>query len=75
VEQVAGNHMEARGKFFSCKDNLLLSLPRRRRGEKKYAFTYLNSFIIIIIIIHEEYGAMAEDARGLFNLLALEFYI
>jgi hypothetical protein len=68
VKQVAGNHMEARGKIFSRKENLLLSMPRRRRGEKKYASTHLNSFIIIIIIIHEEYGAMAGDALGLFKL-------
>jgi hypothetical protein len=63
--------MEARGKSFSCKENLPLSMPSRRRGEKKYASTHLNLFIIIII--HEQYGAMAGDARGLFQVKILTF--
>jgi hypothetical protein len=45
-------------------------MPRRRRGEKKYASTHLNSFIIII---REQYGAMAGDARGLFQVKILTF--
>jgi len=40
-------------------------MPRRRIGEKKYASTHLNSFIIIFI--HEQYGEMAGDACGLFQ--------